>query len=797
MANLHLGELIDPASHKRNGTGVDLPTGELTTHGLIVGMTGSGKTGLAMVLIEETLASGVPVLMIDPKGDLANLCLLFPGLSGPEFEPWVNADDAAKAGVDIATFAAQQAQTWKDGLASWGMGPEQIIKLGMSTNITIYTPGSTTGVGLNIVGSLKAPVGADGETTADEIEGFVTGLLGLVGIEADPLASREHILLSNLIATSWAKGTDLDLATLVALVQTPPIRKLGVFDLDTFFPPKDRTALALKLNGLLASPSFAAWGAGVPLDIDELFRGPDGKPRAAIVSIAHLSDAERQFVVSLLLGKVVTWMRRQSGTTDLRALVYMDEVAGYLPPTAMPPTKKPILTVFKQARAFGVGMVLATQNPVDVDYKAVSNAGTWMIGRLQTEQDKARLMDGLSSATGAVDTAALSDQISNLGKREFIIRRASQNAPAVFTSRWALSYLRGPVTREQIADLMADQKAAMPAEHAAPSAVTSTSVAHGEVAVPSAVGPAVAPGVEIRFVDPAAPWASAVGASSTPSRLEAAAVCRVQLLYDDDAADLRENVEYETVIYPLPERFDATMLIEVDYDDRDLRSEPLVTAPYAEVQAPVGDKAFWAQLPKDLTDHLVRARTMDLSMNKDLKMYSRPGETSESFANRCAEAAQEKADAEVAKLRDKFEARFTKAKAAVEQAQDRVEIAQSEKQAKKSNEFLSTAGSILGAFLGGKRSSKKLASAVLKGAGGMSSRRGQTATAGERVDAAENRLAERHDALAELEAEFTEDEDEITTRWGQVAGSIATAQIPLEKSDVKVTQVVLAWIPVA
>ena len=472
MADLHLGELVDPASHERTGTAATVPTGDLTTHGVIVGMTGSGKTGLGVVLIEEAMAAGVPCLLIDPKGDLTNLCLMFPDLAPAEFRPWINEGDAQKAGVTPDAFAEQQATTWRDGLAGWGITPDRVKALRDGVRTTIYTPGSTAGVPLNIVGSLQAPAStSDMEVVRDEIEGYVSGLLGLVGIAADPLSSREHILLSNLIETAWTQGQSLDLGTLVGQVQQPPLRKLGVFDLDQFFPPADRTQLAIKLNGLLASPSFAAWSAGPPLDVAALLRAPDGKPSAAIVTIAHLSDEERQFVVALLLSKVITWMRKQSGTTDLRALIYMDEVMGYVPPTAEPPTKKPIMTLMKQARAFGVGMVLATQNPVDIDYKAISNAGTWMVGRLQTERDKARLLDGMSAADGGVDVAAVGATIGGLAKREFVLRRAGQQAPQVLTSRWAMSYLRGPLTRDQIASLMAAQRdalAAPPAPAAAP-----------------------------------------------------------------------------------------------------------------------------------------------------------------------------------------------------------------------------------------------------------------------------------------------------------------------------------------
>jgi Helicase HerA, central domain len=811
MADLTLGALVDPATHQRTTDLVKLATGDFTTHGVIVGMTGSGKTGLGVVLIEECLSAGVPAILIDPKGDLTNLCLTFPGLSAAEFRPWVNDGDATKAGVSVDEFAAQQAKTWTDGLAGWGIGADRIAALRQSVDFTIYTPGSTAGVPVNIVGSLQAPADtSDVETMRDEIEGYVSGLLGLVGIEADPLSSREHILLANLIETSWSQGVSLDLPMLVGQVQTPPIRKLGVFELDTFFPPKDRTALAMRLNGLLASPAFAAWAAGPPADIDAMLRTADGKPRCAIVTTAHLSDEERQFVTALLLAKLVTWMRKQSGTTDLRALLYMDEVAGYVPPSAMPPTKKPIMTLMKQARAFGVGVVLSTQNPVDVDYKALSNAGTWMIGRLQTDRDKARLLDGMSAAAGGVDVQAVGDTISGLAKREFVLRRAGKDKPEVFTTRWAMSYLRGPLTRDQIESITAKQPADPFAGAAKMSAgptaggATSTPAAAPSTAAPAApvlgadetsVMPKTAEGIPVRWIDPASPWLAEVGGSAQGTRFEPAVVARVRLRYDDEKADLVTDGEYEAVLFPLDATPDATRSIGVDYDDRDLRPEAPAGATYRLTDAPIDSKQFFTRIERDLIDHLVRSRTMEIQANRDLKLFSRPGETAEAFALRCDQAADDAGDAETAKLRDKYGDKVTKLRDQIAVADDRADIAKEERKGRRSEEILSTAGSILGGLLGGGR--RKGVGGLLGKLGGAAGRRTRSSTAGTRVEAAENKVELLENQLVELEADLADELETIDAAWVAKARNITTTSVTLERTDVSVAQLVLAWIPCA
>jgi len=837
MADLHLGGRIDPATGTRSSDASVLPSGDLTTHGVIIGMTGSGKTGLGVVLIEEVLNSGVPALLIDPKGDLTNLMLIFPELRGSDFRPWINDGDAEKAGLGLDEFAEQQATSWRDGLAGWEITPERLAALKAKVDFTIYTPGSSAGRPLNIVGSLDAPpADTDPEVMSDEIDGYVTSVLGMIGINGDPLSSREHILLANLIQNAWAQGQSLDLPTLLAQVQQPPIRKLGVLELDVFFPPNDRLAFAMKLNGLLASPSFAAWLTGDPIDIQSMLFTADGKARCAIITTAHLSDDQRQSVTSLVLSKLVTWMRRQSGTSDLRALLYMDEVAGYLPPTANPPTKKPMMLLLKQARAFGLGVVLSTQNPVDLDYKALSNTGTWMVGRLQTEQDKKRLVDGLTSAAGGVDVSAVSDTISNLGKRQFLLRRAGKDVPEVMTSRWAMSYLRGPLTRDQIKLAMGDgpspvavtpvdaavhADAAVPSETAVPSevvvpmdrsaaeltdagdvtsvvpsAVEAATVATGETTIVSStppaqagadetpVMPAIAAGIPVAFVDPATTWLAEVGGVNGGQHLRAGAVARVNLRYDDTAAKLILDEEYEAVLLPLTQIPDGRKFIAVDYDDRDLVATAPVGSVYGFLPSEVKTKAYWNAIQKALVDELVRSKSSEILANMPLKTYARVAETREEFTARCLQVAAAAADSDMAKLRTKYEVRVNAAKKKITDASITVDQHQRAYDAAYGLGAMVT--SAIGGLFGGRKSSTSLAA---------DARRQREARA--KIDTAAAKLTAAEQAYQDLDDQLNAEILAIHDSWQEKALEITTKEIPLSKSDVTVTDFRCVWIPVS
>lgn len=808
MAELILGR--DPQAEDTRTVAIE--TGDLVTHGVIVGMTGSGKTGLGIGLIEQTLAAGIPTLLIDPKGDLTNLALVFPGLTGAEFEPWVDPGQAAAAGVEVGEYAEGQAQLWRDGLAGWDIGPEQMKQFKDSFGLTIYTPGSTAGVPLNVLGSLTAPQTDDPEVVADEIEGYVTSLLSVVGIDADPLASREHILLSNIIAAAWAQGESLDLASLLARVQQPPIRKLGVFELDQFFPAKDRTEFAMRLNGVLAAPSFANWIAGDAIDIQRMLYGEDGSPRCAIITTAHLSDEQRQSATALILAKLVTWMRRQSGTTDLRVMLYMDEVAGYLPPTSNPPTKKPIMLLMKQARAFGVGVVLSTQNPVDVDYKALSNAGTWLIGRLTTERDKARLLEGMSSAAGSVDVKQISDMISGLGKRQFLLRKAGRNDVDTLATRWVRSYLRGPLTRDQITAVQSaettsatpDSAVAQTAEAPPATAPTATAPpatpapAEAQPSSPTApppeaasvqmsddetpVMPTVAADIPVSHLDPGAPWTDAVGLvmpTGHAPRLEAAAAARVIVRYSDARADLNYEEEFESIVFPLPVNTATIDPVAVDYDDRDF-VEAGSQARYVVPEAKIANKTYWSGLERDIVDYLSRNHPLEVLVNTELKVFGRPGESQAEFIARCADVAEAEADKKSAALTTKYEGKLRTLQTRLATAAGQAEAAA----AARNSDMISGVGSVLGGLLGGRRSTSSLTAAAKRASAAQT----RASNAAAKVDDLQMQIAD-------LELQLADDLQAIDDEWRAKAAEVTTRQVAAKKTDIRVIDLRLVWFP--
>jgi len=791
--NLTIGGIIDPKTGELEESQVDIKATDLTTHGVIVGMTGSGKTGLGIVLLEEALLSGIPVLAIDPKGDLGNLCLTFPDFAPESFEPWMDPASAKADGITVSESAAETAEKWKAGLGSWGIDSQDLSNA-KSIDKTIYTPGSDAGVQLDFLGGLNKPSTTDETALQNEIDNTVSGLLNLLGIDSDPLSGREHILLSNLISKAWSDGTTVDMPTLIAQVQSPPMRKLGVIEVDKFYPEKDRTALAMKLNGLIASPSFAMWSKGAALDIEAMLWDKNKDPRAAIVSLSHLEESERQFAITLVLSKLISWMKSQQGTGELRCLVYIDEVMGLAPPSGKPSTKKPILTLLKQARAFGVGLVLSTQNPVDLDYKAMSNAGTWLVGRLQTEQDKARLIDGLRSADGSTDISQLEATIGALDKRQFVLKSAKSSDTPVLTTRWAMNYLAGPLSAGQITELMKDKKNEVTSSEAAvpvsgqvtPTAAPTATLDENS----SPIAPTIPTDLQTRYVATNAPWLEKVSGSPSGTKLRAMLASRVEMLFDDTKADLRETQEWEALIPLGEDSFEISEAIQVDFDDRDFLTAAASNIPF-ELPAFEITKSSISKATTELKAHLYSAETMTLSKNAELKLWSRPGETAEDFQKRCSEVAEDSADEETEKLREKLLTKQDRIEAALAKAEDRVEELETQSEGNRSHQIMDVGASILGGLFGGRSKTRGLASAARKAS---SSRRTASNTAA-RLETAQNRLDEKVDALEDLEEEVASSVIEIDHKWSTISENIEEVAIPLEKTDISVKDMILVWVP--
>ncbi|MEP6767639.1 MAG: ATP-binding protein [Acidobacteriota bacterium] len=772
---------------------------DLVTHAVCVGMTGSGKTGLCISLIEEAAIDGIPAILIDPKGDLGNLLLTFPELRPEDFRPWINEEDAGRKGLSADELAKQQAELWKSGLADWGEDGARIAKLKSAADFSIYTPGSTAGLPVSILKSFEAPNDAtrsDSELLGERVGTTATGLLALLGIEADPIQSREHILLSTILGEAWKKGEDLDLAALIGRIQKPPVARVGVLAIDSFFPAKDRFALAMKLNNLLAAPGFAAWLEGEPLDVGAILRTPEGKPRISIFSISHLSDAERMFFVTMLLNETVGWMRGQSGTTSLRAIVYMDEIAGYFPPVATPPSKAPLLTLLKQGRAFGLGVVLATQNPVDLDYKGLSNAGTWFLGRLQTERDKARVLEGLEGVAAGggpkFDRGAMAQTLAGLKSRVFVMNDVHEDAPVVFESRWAMSYLRGPLTRGQIKTLMDPRKSAGPARAAV--SATEVDASRSKGSARGAAGTAGDATSERPPLPPSIPqyFLPARGAESGLV-YRAMALGAAEVRYSDakSRAESREDVLVLAPVSDGPE--------PVSWDDAepaslalaDLERDPVSGARFVPLAAAASAPKSWEAWSSDFAASLFRTRRMDLFRSPSVGEVSKPGESERDFRARLRQKAREERDAVAETLRARYAARL----AALEEKKRRGEQAVAREKEEATSSGIQTAisvgATVLGALLGRKAVSATnigRATTAARGAGRTMKQAGDIGRAKENVAAIDAQIAE-------LESELQAELDQRAAATDPLTERLEPITLRPKKSDLSVKLVALAWAP--
>jgi hypothetical protein len=805
LGAFYLGREYDAANGVLKDELVLYDSKDLTTHAVCVGMTGSGKTGLCLSLLEEAAIDGVPAICIDPKGDLGNLLLTFPALAAQDFAPWVDAGEAARQGVGVPELAATAAESWKKGLAEWGQAPDRIARLRAAAEVSIYTPGSESGIPLSVLRSFAPPAAellADAGALRDRVSSVVSGLLSLLGVDADPIASREHILLANLLEGAWRSGLSLDVTGLIQGVQKPPFDKLGAFDLETFFPAKDRLKLAMQLNNLIASPGFATWMAGEPLDAQRLLFGANGKPRISIISIAHLNDAERMFVVTLVLNEVIAWMRAQSGTSSLRAILYMDEIFGFFPPTANPPSKQPMLTLLKQARAFGLGCVLATQNPVDLDYKGLANCGTWFIGRLQTERDKLRVIEGLKSAlAGGEDGASLEGLMSSLTQRVFLMRNVHDDAPVLMKTRWALSYLRGPLTGPEIARVMAPVKAARGATAAAPAvtpvaagapisaeaplAPAAPSIAAAVVAAPANARPPVGAGIPEYFLTASA------GVGGVLYKPMIAAFAKLHFV---DAKLGLDEWQTTGLLAPLDDGA-GNVSWEDAARDAQLKSRltgaPAPEASFGDLPAPALRAASYAAWSKSLASHLYETARANLFVCDALKSASKPGESEGDFRARLALAAREKRDAAVAGLRNKWQAKLQQLQDQVRRGEEKREREKNQLSQQRMQTAVNVGSAILGALFG-----RKAMSASNIGRAGTAARSASrwghesqdVARAEESIEVLRQRLA---DATREVEAEVAR----METSYDTAAIELRRVEVPARKSDIAVGEVALVWTP--
>jgi hypothetical protein len=773
---------------------------DLTTHAICIGMTGSGKTGLCVGLLEEAAIDGVPAIIIDPKGDITNRLLMFPDLAPVDFLPWINPDDARRKGMTLEGYAAQQAESWKSGLASWGQDGARIRTLRDAADVVVYTPGSDAGIPVSILQSFAVPAlswETDAELLREKISGTVTALLGLINVAADPLSSREHILLSTLFEHFWRQGKDLDMVTLIRAIQNPPLKQVGAFDIETFFPAKERFPLAMRLNHLIAAPAFRSWMNGQSLDIPGFLSTKEGKPRHSIFYLAHLNDDERMFFVTLLLYQVLSWVRSQSGTTSLRALLYMDEIFGFFPPVANPPSKEPMLTLLKQARAFGLGVVLTTQNPVDLDYKGLANTGTWFIGRLQTVQDRDRVLDGLESAVqgSTFSRASLSAIISSLDNRVFLLHNVHENVPVIFQTRWAMSYLRGPLSREQVRVLMEGRKP----DAIAPGIQIQAAVLPISPAEPvggAPLPPALPPDITQRYLP-----VRVTRETAESDALQSGAVKLQQavLLYEPavfaagrihyTSAKLEQDAEREfSLLAPFSSGGAVAWEDALPYPGApgELSSPPSSDARFSVTAETIRALKKFSSEKQALVNFLVHSQDLKLLSCPAIKLVSKPGESENEFLLRVRLAARERRDAEVDALRKRYEGTVEKLEDRLRKAEMTVDRKQADAEARKREAMLSAGESVLGVLIG--RKSIRFGSTA-------ASKYRQSSSARMSAKEAEENAQALADEIRELKEEFEKEARVITARWESAAKELGEIVVKPKKTGIEIMSFFLAWVP--
>jgi hypothetical protein len=793
LGAFYLGRPYDLKNKKARDGILLYDSADLVTHAVCVGMTGSGKTGLCIAMLEEAAIDGIPSIVIDPKGDIANLLLTFPELRGEDFRPWVNEQDAQKNGLSADAFASAQADLWKKGLDQWGQDGERIRRLKDAAEFCIYTPGSTSGLQVSILKSFGAPpreIREDKELMTERVNSTVTSLLNLIGIEADPIKSREHVLISTLLNRAWSAGQDLDVAGLIQQIQSPPVTQIGVMQLDSFFLAKDRFELAMALNNLLGAPAFGTWMEGEPLEIQKILYTPTGKPRVAIFSIAHLDDTQRMFFVSLLLNQILAWVRTQSGTTSLRAILYMDEIFGYFPPVANPPSKFPLLTLLKQGRAFGFGVVLATQNPVDLDYKGLSNTGTWLIGRLQTERDKARVLEGLEGIAGGsgqkFDRQVMEQTLAGLSSRVFLLNNVHEDAVEIFESRWAMSYLRGPLTRPEIKKLMDPVKegrtqAAAPATAAAPVSSPAAVLSGGS---PRSILPSE---IAQYFIPVRSSGPGGATLMYHPMLFGAA-----EVRYSDS-----KSVDFDqqrTQLWPITDgavAVDWDSGSDVDIPVSDLEKAPEAGAAFAEAPATAGKAKNFEKWQKELASWLYRNQRLDLFESRGLHIASNPGESERDFRIRLQQLARERRDAAVEQLRQKYAPKIAALREHQSRAQQVVEREAAEAKNEKLQTAISIGATLLSSFMGRKSLSLSTLGRATTAARGVS----RSTKESQDVGRAEERVENVSQKLADLDAQFKAEVETLEKSVDPLTEAFDKVSLKPTKSNIAIKFFSLAWAP--
>ena len=777
----YLGRRFDLTSGSRLPEPVLYESRDLVTHAVCIGMTGSGKTGLGITVIEEAAIDRIPVLAIDPKGDLSNLLLAFPELLPADFMPWI--DPRAAEAQQLSRDAAAQgaADQWKRGLAEWDQDGARISRLRDAAEVRVYTPGSRAATPLSILGSL-GPGADDDEDAAARTTTVASSLLSLAGIEASGPHSRELTLVASLLAT--ARGdAQVDLPRLVEQIVRPPFNRVGVMDLETFFPSRDRQDLALRFNSVLATPGFDVWMAGERLDVGRMLFTSDGRPRIAIVSIAHLDDAQRMMTVSLVLNAALEWTRRQSGSASLRALLYMDEVFGYLPPVANPPSKTPLLTLLKQARASGVGVMLATQNPVDLDYKALSNTGTWFLGKLQTERDKARVLDGLDGVSSALTREQFDRTLSGLRSRVFLMHNVHEREPVLFETRWTLSYLRGPLTREELraaigVSVSAERRTSVaPDTNAAPTVQGSP-----HAAAPAAARPVLAAGIDEYFL-PGAPGAA---------MYEPAVYGSARVQY----TDAKLGVDTSAVVHATAPITGGPVPVDWDHAEEGApppdgllteAPEPAAAALFGELPAAARNARSYTQWASEFEQWIVRTRPLRLFAAPAYKLSSRPGESQAEFTARVHQAAREQRDAAVEKLRTRYAPRVTRATDKLRRAQETLAREEQQVSQQKMQTAVSFGATLLGALMGRKAVSVSTLGRATTAARGVS----RSMKEAQDVAQARERQEEAEVELKEIEEELQREIEAL--QQSAPNATIETTEVKARKATIDVQLVALAW----